>query len=233
MSFTTDGVPENLVADALMTSGIGRASFESLEAYVRTCENLGDILAIHDVWQPPGSGPPAGSPESIPFHCDGPVPDVVAWFCVRQDEEAGESLLADTVPILRGLEPEQRAHLRSVAIPYFDDAHPGGPVGTCPLLRGHDEADWRINYTPWHLPEMGEEQKAAVAAFDHALSTVRPTSYRLAPGEAIFVDNWRILHARGLLRADSRRHLKRVWLRTPRASRLDRIAPRPHRPAAL
>ncbi|HEX6374860.1 MAG TPA: TauD/TfdA family dioxygenase [Allosphingosinicella sp.] len=233
MRSPSDGILEKLIADDLMTSGIGRASFESLERYVTTCENLGSILAIHDVWQPPSSDLLVGSPESVPFHCDGPVPDVVAWFCVRQDEEAGESLLADTLPILRGLEPEQRAHLRSVTIPYFDDAHPGGPAGTCALLRGDDEADWRINYTPWHLPEMDEGQKAAVAAFDQALSTVPPTSCRLAAGEAIFVDNWRILHARGPLRADSRRHLKRVWLRTPRASRLDRIAARPDRRAAL
>ncbi|HYD14883.1 MAG TPA: TauD/TfdA family dioxygenase [Hyphomicrobium sp.] len=233
MSCATDGIPEDLVADSLMSGGIARASFGSLEAFVRACGKLGEILSIDDVSLIAGSRRHVSNPGSIPFHSDGPAADVVAWFCIRQDEEAGESLLADAVPILRGLAPAHRAHLRSVNIPYFDHAHPGKPAGYCALLRGNHEAEWCLNYASWLLPEMGEDQRAAVAALDDALSAVVATSLRLAPGQSLFIDNWRILHARGALRPDSRRHLKRIWLRTPRASRMDRIAARPDRRAVL
>jgi hypothetical protein len=198
---------------------------------VKACGKLGKILSIDDVSLIAGSRRHVSNPGPIPFHSDGPAADVVAWFCIRQDEEAGESVLADAVPVLRGLTPADRAHLRSVRIPFFNHENPGRPAGYCALLRGDHEADWRVNYAPWLLPEMGEEQKAAVAALDDALSTVSATSLRLAAGQALFIDNWRILHARGALRLDSRRHLKRIWLGTSRTSRRDRITPRPNRRA--
>ena len=233
MSCATVRIAENLVANSLTKGGIARSSFGSLEAFVKACRNLGQILSIDDVSLIAGSRRHVSNPGPIPFHSDGPAADVVAWFCIRQDEEAGESVLADAVSVLRRLAPAHRGQLRSVNIPYFDHAHPGRPAGYCALLRGDDEAEWRVNYAPWLLPEMGEDQKAAVAALEDALSTVGATSLRLAPGQALFIDNWRILHARGAVRPNSRRHLKRIWLRTSRASRMDRIAPRPDPRAAL
>lgn len=223
-----DTLTENLVAENLKRDGVARAAFESLDAFVRACGNIGEILAIDDVWHIGCSCQPKDGEESVPFHSDGPEADVVAWFCIRQDEDVGESLLADSIGILGALATEQRAHLCSINVPYFDHRRPEAPAGQCAVLRGNEAADWRINYVPWHMSEMNEEQRAAVSAFASELSKIRVTSIRLAPRDSLFVDNWRILHGRGPMRLDSIRHLKRIWLRTQRSSRLDRITPRWH-----
>lgn len=227
MNYPTESVAEELVADGLMTDGIALGSFGSLDAFVRACGSMGEILAVDDVWQMANGA--NESPEPVPFHSDGAAADVVAWFCIRQDEQAGDSLLADCVPLLKGIAPEHRAQLRSIDIPYYDQMRPEKPAGYCALLSGNDETDWRINYVPWQVPELSEGQKEAVAAFANMLSKDSPTSLRLSQGQALFIDNWRILHARGPLTPGSRRHLKRIWLRTRRASRLDRMMPRPGR----
>lgn len=224
MRCATIGMNENRVVDQLTTGGIARASFASLEAFVDGCGRLGEILSIDDVSLIAGSHRHVSNPGSIPFHSDGPAADVVAWFCIRQDEAGGQSVLVDSIPALREVGPEHRARLRTINIPYFDGAHPGRPAGYCPLLRGATEAAWQINYAPWLLPELRDDQRAAVIALDQALSATTATSLLLASGQSLFIDNWRVLHARGPLRPDSQRHLKRIWLRTSRASRRDRMA---------
>jgi len=218
------GLIEDSVADRLIIDGIARASLGSIAAFVRTCGNLGHILSSTDVSPLPSTRGDVSISDPIPFHSDGASADVVAWFCIRQDEGRGESMLIDTIPLLQALAPKHRTHLLSVEV-YDYDGDRGERDSYCPLLRGNDETDWRVNYTPWILPEMSRDQEAAVAAFDDLLRAAEATIFRLAPGEALFVDNWRILHGRGPLRSDSPRQLKRVWLRTSRTSRRDRIVP--------
>ncbi|WP_457301429.1 TauD/TfdA family dioxygenase [Phyllobacterium sp. P5_D12] len=210
-----DGVANVAVAD-LDRSGIVLASFDSPEDFLRTCRELGQILSIVDVALVDGSRRHVSSPYSIPFHTDGPAADVVAWFCIRQDEDDGESVLMDAIPAIQSLDPAIRRHLGSVSIPYFDHSTPGRPSGYCAVLRGEEEQHWRINYAPWLLPDMTDVQKEAVAAFDATLAKLAPTKIRLKPNQALFIDNWRVLHARGGLKPNSRRHLKRAWIRTGR-----------------
>ena len=189
----------NFMANDLCEAGIARTSFNSLEDFMSACRGLGQILSIVDVSLVTGSRRHVSSPYSIPFHSDGPAADVVAWFCIRQDEDDGESILMDSIPALRFLDPEIRHQLASVNIPYFDQSTPGRPSGYCPVLRGEEEQDWRINYAPWLLPDMSDSQKAAIAAFEDLLSKLAATKIRLERNQSLFVDNWRILHARGPL----------------------------------
>jgi alpha-ketoglutarate-dependent taurine dioxygenase len=211
----------------LLEIGIARASFDSLERFLNACEALGQILSLEDVSLVAGSRRHVSSPYSIPFHSDGPAADVVAWFCIRQDDDEGESLLMDSIPALRSLNPESRDQLASVNIPYFDHSSPGRPSGYCPILRGDREREWRINYAPWLLPELTDSQRMAIAAFEDSISNSVATKIRLEPNQCLFIDNWRILHARGPLKSGSQRHLKRAWLRTSRTSRVETIALNP------
>jgi len=213
----------NLIANDLCEAGIARASFDSLENFMSACKGLGQILSIEDISLIPGSRRHVSSPYSIPLHSDGPVADVVAWFCIRQDKDDGESILMDSIPALRFLDSEIRHHLASVNMPYFDQSSPGRPSGYCPVLRGDEEPEWQINYAPWLLPEMSDSQKAAIAAFEDSLSRLTATKIRLERSQSLFVDNWRILHARGPLKSGSQRHLKRAWLRTGRTSMMETI----------
>jgi hypothetical protein len=211
------------IVEGIAQNGFARVRFDGFGACLSVCQTIGEIVAIDDIRSLPSQETDAAVPEDIPFHTDGPVPDVIAWFCVAQDGEAGESLLVDTLGLLRCLSNEDRIHLSGIDVPCHDDRFTCDDGGDRALLVGASEADWQINYTPWLLPELSYAEKMAVEAFGRLVRDSEPTSFRLAPDEALIVDNWRVLHGRGLLPTHSTRHLKRLWIRTPRRSRSDRI----------
>jgi hypothetical protein len=207
----------SLLLDEVQRAGLAVSRNDSLEEFVNACSAMGEILSLQDVAIIAGSRKHVSSPGAIPLHSDGPAADVVAWYCVRQDDEDGTSLLLDTLPVLRSLTSRVREALGSIELPYFDSTSHGRPKGYAPLLRGHEETTWRVNYAPWLVPAtLEDEQRAALDAFQEALTSGTPTKLRLAESQCLFIDNWRVLHGRASLLTESTRLLKRAWLRTSR-----------------
>jgi hypothetical protein len=208
------------VIDSTKRSGISVLSELSFDQFVEICASIGEVLSIADVEIIPKSRRHVNSSAAVPPHSDGPQADLIAWYCVRQDEENGTSLLFDTSPILRSLSAEVRSELASVQLPYYDHTSaPGRPTGYAPMLRGHDEGSWRVNYAPWLVSgPLDAEQRDAISAFQSAIDSSTPIKIRLDRGECLVVDNWRILHSRDSVMPDSVRLLKRAWIRTTRHS---------------
>ncbi len=198
----------------------------SLGAFLETCSSMGEVLSLQDVALLPGSRRHVNGPAEIPLHSDGPQPDIVAWYCVRQDEFDGTSILLDTAPVLRTLTSEMLDVLASISIPYFNPANPGRPEGYMPVLIREGDGSCRINYTPWLLPTpLSEAQASAIASFQTALSKAHSVQIRLSANIGLFVDNRRVLHGRRSLASNSNRLLKRAWVRTRRRSPEDTISP--------
>jgi hypothetical protein len=155
-------------------------------------------------------------PEAIPFHTDHPSVAMIGWWCERQDEEDGASLLLDGRALVESLDHEARIALEGVFL-------------QCPALtelstRSNDErpvvsgtdAALSIYYADWLRPRC--VTAGAAAAWDLLRGCVRADSakkrrgVRLGVGDALFIDNRRKLHGRGVLAPTSRRCLRRVWL---------------------
>ncbi len=71
--------------------------------------------------------------------------------------------------------------------------------------------------SPWlRSASPGQEHVETLESFrtklSRAISTAR-TSIRLNLGDALFVDNGRVLHGRGAITPESRRVLRRLWVR--------------------
>jgi alpha-ketoglutarate-dependent taurine dioxygenase len=205
------------VLDDVQEAGLAVLPEQAFDEFVNTCSSIGEILLFQEVTIIPGRREYVTSPGPVPLHSDGPEPDVVAWYCVRQDGEDGTSILVDTIPVLRTLTSQMRHVLASIQVPYFDSASGERPKGYAPLLMGDGDTTWRVNYVPWLVPAMLDDgQRVALNTFQAALTTGKFTKVRLSASQSLFIDNWCVLHGRASVDSESPRLLKRAWLRTDR-----------------
>lgn len=143
------------------------------------------------------------------LHTDSPEAHAIAWYCVTPDAAgAGATSLVDTRPLPTELAPYVDVLVRT-------------PV-RCPRSRTElvDHAcleprgrGWRVYYAPWLLQHAYDpEQRAALAALAAWIDGRSVVDVRLERGEALLVDNGRMLHGRAALPGGSPRHLTRLWL---------------------
>ena len=150
----------------------------------------------------------------LSYHTDSPVVDVLAWYCVEQDALDGTSTLVDTGDMPQHFDDDELAVLSRVRVRTMSrDAEDREIVLEYPLL-----AAGKVYYAPWLLsPDLGEREREVAGRFADYLAqkdATDPIRIRLKPGEALFVDNHRILHGRSTIPPDSRRHLVRLYIRT-------------------
>lgn len=163
--------------------------------------------------------------------------DVVAMLCLRQARAGGRSRLVSAHSIYNALlarAPELLAPLqRGFAHHWFGEEAPGaapitpyrvpvlswnaGVLSVCHLRQRCDMAalaDPAFAYSPL--------ERRALDVFDRlALDPELALEFQLEPGEAYFLNNYVLLHARSAFedheRPEQRRHLLRLWLKLPGA----------------
>ena len=162
------------------------------------------------------------APTELGFHTDRPTVDVIGWYCVEQDAEDGAVHLLDTADLGEHFTAAEIAALGRVELGYFQRNALTGQEEACraPLVtsgpRGH-----LLYYAPWLVQEGAGGETALLARFAAYVERKRETALvriRLQPGEALFVDNHRLLHARGNLSPSSRRHIVRLYIACPAAA---------------
>lgn len=144
-------------------------------------------------------------------HTDGTyaqdAPGLQMLHCLAFDGTGGESVIVDGFAIAERLKAEAPQHYTTLSLVAVPGQYLGDGVhlmAARPALR-HDHAGRLVqvsfnNYdrAPFLLPE-GEMRAfyAALAAFDRlANDAALQWRHRLAPGEALLFDNWRVLHGR-------------------------------------
>lgn len=227
--------PAALVREALRAHGLARLPPMDEARFMDLAGCLGEVGLRTDLVIDPvqaeeerrrrsvtGARPMVYSPTELGFHTDRPTVDVLGWYCVEQDAEDGAFLLLDTADLPERFSAAELAGLGTIELRYFQrDSQTGEEeAGSAPFLssgpRGH-----LLYYAPWLLPEdLAGELATLVARFAAYVEWKRETALvriRLQPGEALFVDNRRLLHARGNLSPASRRHIVRLYITWPAA----------------
>ena len=178
--------------------------------FLRLAERLGRIIGHVDVRVEDSSRSLISSVAAIPFHTDGPEAELVGWWCAEPDASNGANSLIDTFDMASHLD---RADLEELTRTQIYRPIAGGTVEPHPCVFLRD-GRYRIYYAPWNLlPSYGAAQHHALYALREYLRSQRPFVVMLRRGESLFIDNERVLHGRAALPADSRRHLRRVWIR--------------------
>ena len=160
------------------------------------------------------------APTELGFHTDRPTVDVIGWYCVEQDAEDGAVLLLDTADLGEHFTAAEIAALGRVELGYFQrNAETGREEARrAPLVAGGPRGHL-LYYAPWLVQEIGGSETAALltrfAAYVEWKRETALVRIRLQRGEALFVDNHRLLHARGNLSPSSRRHIVRLYIACP------------------
>ncbi len=156
--------------------------------------------------------------DALAFHTDTPASDVIGWYCVEQDEVDGATLLLDTRDIGNYFTPAELSVLSRVNVPYMirNPSTNEEEVVYEPLI-SQDNATYRVFYIPWNLlNHNNREQATLLEKFSEYVAYKQRTELikiRLAPKESLFIDNHRMLHSRGKLPENSRRHLIRFYIK--------------------
>jgi hypothetical protein len=151
------------------------------------------------------------SAQSIPPHTDDPGARLILWYC-RQDDgsDAGANQLVDTRSVIRALPASVVEQLGEIELNCPEQGKPGlpGMARTHPLYQ--PERRHHIFYAPWLCME---PRSQALLAFE--AEVLKPAHRRrvlLRPGDAVLVDNRRMLHMRDELPEASPRWLSRYWI---------------------
>jgi Taurine catabolism dioxygenase TauD, TfdA family len=157
------------------------------------------------------------SPSPLHLHTD-PNADVVSWYCVEQDASGCPMLMVDLGNLGEHFSPEEletlsRVELWSPARKSESDQETLTPL---PMLVKAGNR-YKIFYAPWLLRDSYDGDAGRVLArFADYLKRKEETQLITLPikkHDTIFVDNRRMLHGRGELPTNSKRHLVRFYLR--------------------
>lgn len=191
--------------------------FAMVEAVLGVSPELAERQPIHPV---PGGRSFASSSAETPLHSDsqlweGSPPHLQLMVCERPAREGGASLLLDTWPLLDRIRAEDAGLFQALCtVPRLQRFVFGDVEGTTLSLRGGGHP-----FTASPVPDARDPVGARLAPW---LSAAPCIEVRVRRGEALLVDNHRMLHGRRAF-SDPERRFTRVlaWLREPLAVRGD------------
>jgi hypothetical protein len=210
-TLTTPVEPNGLAAIEARLADVGFAvlRFDDATAAAALAHRLGPVLNVAEVRV---SDPRfyVTSARSVPPHTDDPGARLILWYC-RQDSggDAGANQLVDTRSVIRALPANVVDQLAEIELNCPELGKPGlpGMTRTYPLYQPERR---HIFYAPWLCME---PRSHALLAFEaEVLQPAHRRRVLLRPGDALLVDNWRMLHMRDELPEASPRWLSRYWI---------------------
>lgn len=187
----------------ILVRGGGPAAFESLPGMLD-----GAVIHRTDVAIRPGRAL-ITSDRELELHTDHHRADWIAWHCIRQTTEGGETRLADAEVAFASLTLAERALLMNLRL--FEHSVFAGDASTHPVV---ELVGPRLRFycSFWFEGELDQATNAALDAFRSACRSATVANLRLLPGDVLVVDNRRILHGRSAITGSRDRHLIRHWL---------------------
>jgi alpha-ketoglutarate-dependent taurine dioxygenase len=156
------------------------------------------------------------------------LPDFIVLLCVRPADAGGESLAVDTYRLLDTLaqseRPEDAAFYAFLTATPIEQTEPGFQSSLAPIVMTTPHGRRLVRWTPVQrpnpaLPARAQEQHQLWIerwkALTHAAS-LRAPRFTLRAGDALCLDNYRMLHGRTGF-DDVERSLWRVWAWTREA----------------
>ncbi len=172
-------------------------------------DSLGPLLRATDI-RIQDSNYRSQTSVKLDFHTDSVDARYVGWWCVCQSEPPLPTRLLDGRDLIRRLSQDDVDQLSRIRVPGVPT--PGKPATTAAVL---DYSAGRLVLNIHDNLEIRHPEHAALwLRLRTAVNTAQPSSMAIAlkPGQCLFVDNHRFLHARDELPSGSNRWLKRLWL---------------------
>jgi alpha-ketoglutarate-dependent taurine dioxygenase len=206
--------------DQLDLQGYVVADVGDRDNYLALCNQLGSITQTREIHLIPREQVEKYTgyshlPEEVPFHTDYPLVNVVGLFCEHSDNEGGENLLVDSREILKALSSTEKESLKNVQVP-LPRSNDSLPILT--ELEGQSpHIYWLPVFTLSNLDKLDDSKAAAVKRFNEVLLSHRQRrrylSIKLSRGQALWFDNFVMLHGRDKLKESSKRFQVRAFIK--------------------
>ncbi len=176
----------------------------SYDTFFEIANHLGTVKTWTDINVDHHSKALVKTIKPMALHNDCCFRGLVAWFCVEQDRECGETVLIDTVDLNEYFTDSEINDLGNIYVYIKGEGH-------TPLYR-----DKKVYCVPWAIvPPTSKTLNDVLLKFKKYLAykqTKEAIYVRLEPGQSLFIDDNRILHGRPGLSEGSVRLLKRAWI---------------------
>jgi len=198
-----------VVPDTLWKEGYALVEGAASDGLDAIAAQLGEVIHVTDVKVSPKGKALVTSARALDFHTDHPKADYVAWLCIDQADDGGETILADAEAAYLRLSLEERRALFGIHLfehkVFTDD-------GDFRPLVAAKNGKTRFYYSFWLVKDnLSSVQKDALKRLQRILPECQFAEIRLRPDDVLVVDNTRILHGRRAFSGE-RRFLKRYWI---------------------
>jgi hypothetical protein len=170
--------------------------------------NLGDTIFTTDVVVKPESKSMVTSARGLNFHSDHPQAKYIVWYCYKQTDGGGSSILMDVEKVFEQLSDTDQATLHHIYLKehkvFADDKD------YYPLVESKG-GKRRFYFSFWLLRE-SDRQNTALLNFQEGLNKTEHIELTLKENDILIVDNHRFLHGRTPITGSQDRHLRRYWI---------------------
>lgn len=196
------------IIESLAECGIVFLENQSRSSVKELLQVLGQTMLVTDVKINTNNRSLVTSDRALGFHTDHSKVKYIAWYCIKQCDVGGETLVMDTKAVLDEFTENELNTLCNIHLfehKIFDD----DPEST-PLLKRVGSAS-QIYYSFW-LADDESKQNEVFRKFRKLTESSPFKAYKLKPNDILIIDNQRMLHGRTAIGGNKDRHLKRFWI---------------------
>lgn len=170
---------------------------------------LGQVILTTDVIVKTDSKAMVTSARGLDFHTDHHKANYITWYCYKQTDIGGESILLDAKRIYLQLSRESQERLKTIDL--FEHKIFADDVESFPLVTEDENGKNRFYYSFWFVKNE-DKQNPALLEFQTIIKKTEPIKLKLKKGDILIIDNHRIFHGRTPIEGSKDRFLKRFWV---------------------
>jgi alpha-ketoglutarate-dependent taurine dioxygenase len=194
----------------ITTKGWIHLTHQSEQELKDVLSSLGEVIFTTDVVIKPESKSLVTSAHGLHLHTDHPKAEYIAWHCIKQSDEGGDTILLDVEKLYNQLNEEEQRFLQSIDL--YEHKVFAGDKDFYPMV-SIEEGKPKFYFSFWLVRE-GDKENPALKHFQKLISQSEPIRINLKPGDMLIVDNRRVLHGRTPIAGTQDRHLQRYWIST-------------------
>lgn len=201
------------ILQTLSTDGFIHLADMPFDDFEEISKSLGDIIHITDVKVNESTPALVTSARGLDFHTDHSKADIIAWYCLKQSSEGGESVLVDSKKVLGAFSEDEIKLLSQIQLREHKMFE--GDKDSYPLLTKNKDG-YKCYYSFWLVNKNLQEPFCGILKkFQEAIKMAEAKRILLKPKDVLLIDNGRIFHGRTEIKGDKDRFLKRFWISNP------------------
>ena len=196
------------MTNELKEKGFVHLTNQSEEQLQEILNSLGAVIMTTDVVIKKESKGLVTTALGIDFHTDHHSAKYVAWYCYKQTDLGGDSLLIDAEKLFLQLPIKQQEGLKTVEL--FEHKIFPDDKNSYPFVEVDENGNRHFHCS---LVDDLDKENSAFISFQKLVSETQPITINLKQRDILVVDNHRMFHGRTPITGSKDRYLKRYWLK--------------------